>query len=264
MHAHPMSRSSLPVAKRVSAWRVVAIAVALSGATLLGCGGAAEPPKKAAPEADGKAPPPAPELPPGSLAREEVDKVLLVGPSWVFKRVLPEEVVHECSLKGRGPDGGVDASPPAPPPIAPAAPAKKGGFQKTKTKVIGGGGKGEIKIGPTACRFLGWRIVAMPDEWRVDLQPGDVVMTVNGMGLERPTDVWAAWTSVAKAKDVTIAIERNGAKKDVVLKIVGEPKPETAEALANGRGGGGVSRGDQPRGTIVIEERAPEGDPKNP
>jgi hypothetical protein len=241
--------------------------LALSGAALLGCGGAAEPPKKAAPEADGRPPPPAPELPPGSLARDEVDKVLLTGPAWVLKRVLPEEVLHECSLKGRGADGGVEVSPPPPAP-SPAAPAKKVGGFKAKTKVIGGGGglgKGEIKIGPTACRFLGWRIVAMPDEWKVDLQPGDVVTAVNGLGLERPTDVWAAWASVAKAKEVTIAIERNGAKKDVVLKIVGDPKPETADALANGRGGGGgEQRSDQPRGTIVIEERAPEGDPKNP
>src|SRR5262245_60146332 len=35
-------------------------------------------------------------------------------------------------------------------------------------------------------KFVGWRIRELPPEWKVDLQPGDVVTAVNTMPLETP------------------------------------------------------------------------------
>src|SRR5262245_20875098 len=39
-------------------------------------------------------------------------------------------------------------------------------------------------------KFIGWRLVAMPADWKgIDLKPGDVVTTVNGQTLEKPDDL---------------------------------------------------------------------------
>src|SRR5262245_34823353 len=39
-------------------------------------------------------------------------------------------------------------------------------------------------------KFIGWRILSMPDDWGIDLKSGDVVTKVNGLALERPDDLW--------------------------------------------------------------------------
>jgi len=80
--------------------------------------------------------------------------------------------------------------------------------------------------------FAGWRITGLPDEWSdVDLRPGDVVSRVNGLPLETPDDAWEAWKSVAKAREIRVHLERDGAPRDLVIPIDGEPSSEVVTAL---------------------------------
>lgn len=81
-------------------------------------------------------------------------------------------------------------------------------------------------------RFAGWLITGLPEEWSaIDLKPGDVVQRVNGKTLETPEDAWEAWKSVAKSKEIKLSLERNGASKELVIPIDGDPNPETARLL---------------------------------
>lgn len=81
-------------------------------------------------------------------------------------------------------------------------------------------------------RFIGWLITGLPEEWSaVDLKPGDVVRQVNGKTLETPEDAWEAWKSVARAKEIKLTLERNGAPKELLIPIDGDPSPEVARAL---------------------------------
>lgn len=103
-------------------------------------------------------------------------------------------------------------------------------------------------------KFVGWRVMAMPAEWSdVDLKPGDVVTRVNGMPLERPEDLWMAWTSLVVASDLRIAYERGGAAREVAYHIEGEPAKELPAALKDDAPPPPKPRGDAlKKGTVVI------------
>lgn len=112
-------------------------------------------------------------------------------------------------------------------------------------------------------KFVGWRVMAMPSEWsHVDLKPGDVVTKVNGMSLERPEDLWMAWTSLVVASDLRIAYERSGASREVAYHIEGEPAKEVPASLQNDAPPPPKPRGDAlKKGTVVIiGDDAPTGD----
>jgi hypothetical protein len=86
-----------------------------------------------------------------------------------------------------------------------------------------------------AGKFAGWRLTGLPDEWRdVDLRPGDVVSRVNGLSLETPDEAWEAWKSVALAREIRVHLEREGAPRDVVIPIDGEPSADVVSALDRG------------------------------
>lgn len=70
-------------------------------------------------------------------------------------------------------------------------------------------------------KFIGWRILSMPDDWAIDLKSGDVVTKVNGLALERPDDLWAAWVQLQSAVELRISYERDGQARDAVLAIDG-------------------------------------------
>lgn len=75
-------------------------------------------------------------------------------------------------------------------------------------------------------RFVGWRVLVVPEQW--ELHSGDIVMRVNGMTIERPEDLWAAWMQVGSAPEIRIAYERNGAPKEWVIPIDGASSAGTA------------------------------------
>jgi hypothetical protein len=87
-------------------------------------------------------------------------------------------------------------------------------------------------------KFVGWRVEHLPEEWAgVDLRSGDVVTAVNGMPLETPDDLWAAWTTLSVASELKIAYSRDDEPRELSVPIHGQPDPQLAERL---RGAGGT------------------------
>ncbi len=83
-------------------------------------------------------------------------------------------------------------------------------------------------------KFRGFRIVQMtPDSyWQgVELFPGDVVTSVNGMPIGRETEAYAAFQALRQAKELRVAYIREGEARELVLPIVGAPR---AAAAASG------------------------------
>jgi hypothetical protein len=81
-------------------------------------------------------------------------------------------------------------------------------------------------------KFAGWRVRSLPSEWsHVDLYSGDVVTRVNGMPIERPAQLWSAWTTLTVASEVKIAYNRNGEARELSLPVVGQPDPKVAAQL---------------------------------
>lgn len=74
-----------------------------------------------------------------------------------------------------------------------------------------------------AGRFRGWTIVdlAPPEFWQaVDLKPGDVVTSVNGLPIERDMEAWAAFESLKTAKELAVSYSRAGADRRLAYRIV--------------------------------------------
>jgi len=101
-------------------------------------------------------------------------------------------------------------------------------------------------------KFVGWRLIALPEEWKsLDLKPGDVVTKVNGVVVEKPDDLWTVWTALAKASELKVSYERDGAPRELTLPIDGAP----GKGATIGQAGPPPPRpASKPKGTIVIEE----------
>lgn len=72
-------------------------------------------------------------------------------------------------------------------------------------------------------RFVGFRVVELRDRSLfdgVDLQPGDVVVSVNGQAIERPEQAFAAWTGLRVASEIAVALVRDGTRRDLRIPIV--------------------------------------------
>jgi S1-C subfamily serine protease len=72
-------------------------------------------------------------------------------------------------------------------------------------------------------RFRGWTIVELtpPAFWdAVDLNPGDIVTSVNGLPIEREMDAWSAFESLKTAKELDVAYFRGGAERKLAYRIV--------------------------------------------
>ena len=72
-------------------------------------------------------------------------------------------------------------------------------------------------------KFTGWTIVGLypRDFWQdVDLREGDVVTRVNGLPIERETEAFSAFQGLKQAKELTVALERDGQAKKLRFPIV--------------------------------------------
>ncbi len=108
-------------------------------------------------------------------------------------------------------------------------------------------------------KFVGWRLVAVPEEWTgLDVRPDDVVTRINGKSVETPEQLWEAWTSLATATELRVRYERGVEAKEIVLPIAGAPAPELLASLTNPSPP--PRKAPTKRGTIVIESREPAGD----
>lgn len=77
-------------------------------------------------------------------------------------------------------------------------------------------------------RFKGFRIVSLhpTNYWRgVDLGPGDVVLSVNGMPIERETQAYDAFRALKQAKELRVKYLRAGRERELVYRIVA-PTPK--------------------------------------
>jgi hypothetical protein len=176
---------------------MVSASLALASASA-GCAKHA-PPAAAPPDPRVAPPPKGPAVPPGHLARAEVDRVLVTqGVPWLLQQVLSEPAL-----------------------------AKDGSF-------------------------TGWRMVGLPENWKdIDLLPGDIVMRVNGLPIEKPEQAFEAWKSVAKLPALTISLMRDGAARQVVIPIDGPISPETANALARDAGSRRAAPAPERRGVTL-------------
>ena len=108
-------------------------------------------------------------------------------------------------------------------------------------------------------KFVGWRLVAIPEEWTgLDLRPDDIVTRVNNKAVETPEQLWEAWTSLATAPELRVTYERGNETKEFVLPIEGAPAPELLASLTNPSPP--PRKAPTKRGTIVIESRDSVGD----
>jgi type II secretory pathway component PulC len=83
----------------------------------------------------------------------------------------------------------------------------------------------QVAVEPSldAGRFRGWTILELrPVEfWRsVDLQPGDVVKSVNGLPLEREIEAWEAFESLRGADELHVTYQRGAAQRGLRYRIV--------------------------------------------
>jgi len=104
-------------------------------------------------------------------------------------------------------------------------------------------------------KFIGWRVLDMPPEWSgADIRTGDVVTRVNGVTLERPDDLWSAWTTLAVASDLRVHYERDGETREMLMPISGAPVSSTQSALERPpeRSTSPAATGGRPHKTIVI------------
>ena len=85
-------------------------------------------------------------------------------------------------------------------------------------------------------KFQGFRITELrPPEWwqGVDLRPGDVVVRVNDLPIERDIDAYNAFQSLRAATALKVTFLRAGMKRELVFAIVdpsGKPASPTTPA----------------------------------
>ena len=133
---------------------------------------------------------------------------------------------------------GASAPPPtaAPPPVSPAAkaqaPARTAAsttLRRTEVASVVDAGFGSflerVQVEPSldAGRFRGWTIVELspPGFWEaVDLKPGDVVTSVNGLPIEREMDAWTAFQSLKTASELDVSYFRAGAERKLAYRIL--------------------------------------------
>jgi hypothetical protein len=74
--------------------------------------------------------------------------------------------------------------------------------------------------------FVGFRVLELrPAAWwqGVDLVPGDIVMQVNGMPIEQPTEAHAAFESLRQATQLRVKYMRKGEARELVYSILDKP-----------------------------------------
>jgi hypothetical protein len=78
-------------------------------------------------------------------------------------------------------------------------------------------------------RFAGWSLVRFLDSGTyfadVDLQPGDVVMTVNGHTVARPRNLQELWLELRLAEAIVVQAERGGERFELRFDVIDTPGP---------------------------------------
>lgn len=136
--------------------------------------------------------------------------------------------------------------PPNPPPgveVAPneAAPAPPGAMWREDLLQALEAGLGrflqKVTVEPEMKQgaFVGFRIVELrpPAWWQgIDLAPGDVVTSVNGMPIEQPAEAHAAFESLRTADKLTVKYLRGGEPRELTYRIIDKPGTSSTQPSA--------------------------------
>ncbi len=152
---------------------------------------------------------------------------------WSIFMLLVLLVASACG-GGAPPRGTQSAAEPPPEAIAPEPPppppSTQGEIPRVALAAVLDAGLGRFLQGVETepeldgGRFVGFRIVSLyPDDERmraVDLAPGDVVISVNGLPIERPEQAMHVWSSLRVVSELLIDYRRDGAERQLRFAIV--------------------------------------------
>ncbi|MFO0638713.1 MAG: PDZ domain-containing protein [Polyangiaceae bacterium] len=150
---------------------------------------------------------------------------------FVFALALPSSLAlaacGEPNELGKEPLTPAKAAEVAPPPKAPRAKVtqlSRAGVQET---VRGGIGRflQDVTLDDNPAfrngKFLGFRVVELRGDLEAtELQPGDVIVRVNGQAIEHPEEALAVFQALPKAKELVVDYERGGKPQTIRLPIV--------------------------------------------
>lgn len=146
----------------------------------------------------------------------------------------PEEPARPAAAETPLPDETVPSPDPALPeePSVPLAQTRRGSIPRAALDTVLDRGPGaflrNLSIKPRfhEHRFAGWEIVALtPGELpleRVDLRPGDVVVSVNGRPIVRPHHLSDLWVELRSADAIVIRVQRSGKPFDLYFQVVND------------------------------------------
>ncbi|MCA9673465.1 MAG: hypothetical protein H6709_02780 [Kofleriaceae bacterium] len=116
-------------------------------------------------------------------------------------------------------------------PVVPSGPGvREGEIDRTTLTAVLDAGPGELlrHLDVTAeldgQRFTGWRLVALDPAFQrfagVDLQPGDVLIAINGRSISRPDELQAVWDGLRTASALICDLRRGDGRLRLQFAIV--------------------------------------------
>lgn len=148
-------------------------------------------------------------------------------------KVAPTGTVFDEDLEAKHTEKTEAAPVEAPRPEAPPGKGlRTGTIERTKLLAVLDGGPGtflrQMEVTPRmeGERFVGWQLVQLLDKtgplYDVDVEPGDVLLAINGQSISRPDQLQTIWDSLRTANEVRAQLWRGNAKLELDFAI--EPK----------------------------------------
>lgn len=112
-------------------------------------------------------------------------------------------------------------------PEAPRPLEREGTIERAELDAVLAGGFGlflqRVTTEPhlDAGRFVGFRLTELRTEIfeGVDLRPGDTLLSVNGLPIERPEEALMAWNALRVASELTLEVLREGERRQLRFAI---------------------------------------------
>jgi type II secretory pathway component PulC len=148
-------------------------------------------------------------------------------------KVAPTGTAFDEDLEAKHTEKTEAAPAEAPRPEAPPGKGlRTGTIERTKLLAVLDGGPGtflrQMEVTPRmeGERFVGWQLVQLLDKtgplYDVDVEPGDVLLAINGQSISRPDQLQTIWDSLRTANEVRAQLWRGDAKLELAFAI--EPK----------------------------------------
>ncbi len=79
--------------------------------------------------------------------------------------------------------------------------------------------RAEVKARLDKGQFRGWQVVRSPYS-KIDIVPGDVLLSINGRTLEHPVDLERLWRDLRAANAIDVDVDRGGRKFALRFSVV--------------------------------------------